>query len=83
MTKTVAQRLDDGALHMATAAVFARHACYNRVREHEHGITAEACAALTNIDLHLALAVLNGLVATGDVEQAGVLYRLPARRRAA
>lgn len=60
-----------------------RTAILARVTASEHGTTAPAVAALLNVDLRLAEAALRALVASGDIEQAGVLYRAPASRQAA
>lgn len=82
-TARVAKARDDGVIRLCEAAVFARAICYRRVAESKHGATGEAVAALVNVELWLALSVLDAMVADGELEKHGNLYRLPTLRKAA
>lgn len=56
---------------------FVRRAIFNRLAAARGPMTAEAVAAVMNVDLTLARAALAALVATGSVIRNGVLFSLP------
>ncbi len=56
---------------------FVRRAVFNRLAAARGPMTEESIAAVMNVDLTLARAVLAALVATGSIVREGILFSLP------